>query len=81
MLAVQALVIVADVAGEQLSPYSPSLAQLLLSEVSGGRLWEGKETMLQALGALAANCTSTLSQQPGEHQRTVVHITPSTSAA
>eukprot|EP00878_Enallax_costatus_P009355 GHUV01009777.1.p1 GENE.GHUV01009777.1~~GHUV01009777.1.p1 ORF type:complete len:703 (+),score=264.85 GHUV01009777.1:111-2219(+) len=63
--AAKALLAVADVAGEQLSPYSPALAQLLLTEVSGGRLWEGKELLLQALGGLGANCTATLAQQPG----------------
>lgn len=57
--------VVADVAGEQLSPYSPALAQLLLTEVSGGRLWEGKELVLQAIGAIGASCTTTLAQQPG----------------
>lgn len=66
LLALQALLVIADVAGDQLASYSPALSGLLLSEGCGGRLWEGKELLLQALGALAAHCTATLVQQPGE---------------
>jgi hypothetical protein len=62
----QALSALAEVAPEQLSPYSPALAQLLLAEASGGRLWEGKEGLLTCLGGLGAACAATLSQQPGE---------------
>lgn len=67
IVSLQALVVVADVAPSQLSPFSPALAAQLLQEGAEGRLWEGKEGLLTALGALAAACTPTLVQQPGEN--------------
>eukprot|EP00955_Chlamydomonas_euryale_P036592 350491-Chlamydomonas_euryale.AAC.7 len=39
--------------GESVAPFAPALAAALLSEL-GGRLWDGKEALPQALGALAA---------------------------
>ena len=54
------------VAPDQLSPYSPHLAQQLLQEGAEGRLWEGKEGLLTALGALSAACTAALCMVPGE---------------
>jgi hypothetical protein len=66
VLLLQALSALAEVAPGQLSPYSPALAQLLLAEAAGGRLWEGKEGLLACLGALGAACTDTLAQQPGK---------------
>lgn len=62
---VQALVVLCDVAAHQLSPYAPQLAQQLLAEGAEGRLWEGKEGLLAALGALGAACASTLCVNPG----------------
>lgn len=62
----QALCALAETAADQLAPYSSALANLLLAEVSGGRLWEGKEVLLAAIGALGAACASTLVQNPGE---------------
>jgi hypothetical protein len=59
-------VVLAGVAPDQLSPYSPHLAQQLLQEGAEGRLWEGKEGLLTALGALSAACTATLCVVPGE---------------
>lgn len=61
----QALVVLVGVAPEQLSPYSPHLCTQLLQEGAEGRLWEGKEGLLTALGALAAGCTRTLCVTPG----------------
>jgi hypothetical protein len=66
MLLLQALLALAEVAPDQLAPFSPALAQLLLAETSGGRLWEGKEGLLACLGGLGAACAATLAQQPGE---------------
>lgn len=66
LLLLQALSALAEVAPDQLGPYSPALAQLLLAEASGGRLWEGKEALLACLGGLGAACAATLAQQPGE---------------
>uniref|UniRef100_A0A383W0E2 Proteasome adapter and scaffold protein ECM29 HEAT-repeat domain-containing protein n=1 Tax=Tetradesmus obliquus TaxID=3088 RepID=A0A383W0E2_TETOB len=60
--AAQALSTLAEVAPDQLGPYSPALAQLLLAEASGGRLWEGKEGLLACLGGLGAACAATLAQ-------------------
>ncbi len=62
----QALVVLAGVAPNQLSPYSPHLAAQLLQEGAEGRLWEGKEGLLTALGALSAACTATLCHTPGK---------------
>jgi hypothetical protein len=61
----QALIVMCEVAPSQLAPYAPALAAQLLAEGAEGRLWEGKEGLLTALGALAAACTATLAQQPG----------------
>ncbi|WIA23756.1 hypothetical protein OEZ85_000433 [Tetradesmus obliquus] len=63
--AAKALSALAEVAPDQLGPYSPALAQLLLAEASGGRLWEGKEGLMACLGGLGAACAATLAQQPG----------------
>jgi hypothetical protein len=65
-MCVQALIVLAGVAADQLAAYSPHLAQQLIQEGAEGRLWEGKEGLLSALGSLGAACTRALCVVPGE---------------
>lgn len=52
-------------AGESLAPHAPTLAIVLLPEAATGRLWDGKESLLIALGALSKACITSLSEDPG----------------
>ncbi len=51
-------------AGTALAPHAPQLAALLVRE-STGRLWDGKKSLLTALGALCSSCCAPLCEQPG----------------
>lgn len=55
----RALSKLAESAGERVSPYVQDLLGALLAELPG-RLWEGKEVVLEALGALCKGCNKTL---------------------
>ncbi len=48
-----------DAGGDALVPYAPKLMECLLAELPG-RLWEGKETVLVALGAVLKACPGAL---------------------
>nr|XP_023924384.1 proteasome-associated protein ECM29 homolog [Quercus suber] len=49
-----------EVLGESMSSYYQILLQSLMKEVPG-RLWEGKDALLNALGALSASCHAAIS--------------------
>uniref|UniRef100_A0A7N2KMJ3 ARM repeat superfamily protein n=1 Tax=Quercus lobata TaxID=97700 RepID=A0A7N2KMJ3_QUELO len=49
-----------EVLGESMSSYYQVLLQSLMKEVPG-RLWEGKDALLNALGALSASCHAAIS--------------------
>lgn len=51
--------------GDTLAPHAPGLAAVLLPEATAGRVWEGKEALVDALGALAAACPAALAADPG----------------
>jgi proteasome component ECM29 len=53
-----------ELGGDVLGAHASRLASALLAEM-GGRLWDGKECMLDALGALAATAATALTADPG----------------
>lgn len=55
----QAIKAIAKDAGEALNPHMAALMDALLAELPG-RLWDGKEAVLQAVGALALTCEKPL---------------------
>ncbi|GBF95386.1 hypothetical protein Rsub_07814 [Raphidocelis subcapitata] len=61
----EALASMAELAGGALSQHAPALAAVLVPEATAGRLWDGKEKLLAALGALAAACPAALAADPG----------------
>jgi len=61
----EALTSMCAAAGEALSPHAPALAAVLLPEATVGRLWDGKESLLAALGALCSACCAGLGSDPG----------------
>ncbi|KAF5447658.1 hypothetical protein F2P56_033192 [Juglans regia] len=56
----QAICKLCEVLGESMSPYHQVLLQSLMKEVPG-RLWEGKDAVLYALGSLSASCHKAIS--------------------
>ena len=58
----------ATAAGESLCPHAPGLAAVLVPEATAGRLWDGKEALLAALGALCCACSGALAADPGVPQ-------------
>ncbi|KAG1660153.1 hypothetical protein FOA52_007810 [Chlamydomonas sp. UWO 241] len=60
----EAVVQLTQLGGDLLGAHASRLASALLAEV-GGRLWDGKECMLDALGALSATAASALTADPG----------------
>ena len=48
-----------------LGAHAERLATALVAEVSGARLWDGKEKLLDALAALAAAAPAALDPKPG----------------
>ncbi|CAH2033513.1 unnamed protein product [Thlaspi arvense] len=51
-----------EVLGESLSPQHTRLLQCLVNEIPG-RLWEGKDALLDALGALSVSCHEAISNE------------------
>lgn len=49
-----------ELGGDALNPYAQDLCKTLLPEVSAGRLWDGKESLVQALGVLCSACPRVL---------------------
>jgi hypothetical protein len=60
----QALGALAELGRDSLGRYAPGLVKLLLGE-AGGRLWEGKEVVLVALGQLCKACPDAVKADPG----------------
>ncbi|KAF8017206.1 hypothetical protein BT93_H2409 [Corymbia citriodora subsp. variegata] len=60
--AAQAIRKLGEVLGESLSPFHQVLRISLMEELSG-RLWEGKEALLYALGALSKSCHQAISKE------------------
>ncbi|OWM69124.1 hypothetical protein CDL15_Pgr025311 [Punica granatum] len=58
----QATCKLSEVLGEALSPYHQVLLQSLMKELPG-RLWEGKEALLSAMGALSKACHKAISAE------------------
>ncbi|KAB2615279.1 proteasome-associated protein ECM29-like protein [Pyrus ussuriensis x Pyrus communis] len=56
----QAISKLSDVLGESLSSYYPVLLQSLMKEIPG-RLWEGKDALLDAIAALSVSCHKAIS--------------------
>ncbi|XP_062171204.1 uncharacterized protein LOC133876988 [Alnus glutinosa] len=56
----QSICKLSEVLGESLSSYHDILLQSLMKEIPG-RLWEGKDALLYALGALSASCHKAIS--------------------
>jgi proteasome component ECM29 len=61
----QALTSMCAAAGESLAPHAPALAAVLVPEATAGRLWDGKDALLVALGALCSSCCTALAADPG----------------
>ncbi|KAK4773586.1 hypothetical protein SAY87_028605 [Trapa incisa] len=61
----QATCKLSEVLGESLSPHHQILLQSLMKEIPG-RLWEGKEALLYAVGSLSKSCHKAISaEDPG----------------
>lgn len=60
--AAQAICKLGEVLGESLSPCHQVLLASLIKELPG-RLWEGKETLLYALGALSKSCHQAIAKE------------------
>ncbi|KXZ47233.1 hypothetical protein GPECTOR_37g239 [Gonium pectorale] len=63
--AAEAAVRLTEVAPDALGAHARRLASALLSELAGGRLWDGKESLLAALAALAAADPRVIAEEPG----------------
>ncbi|PSC71704.1 proteasome-associated ECM29-like protein [Micractinium conductrix] len=66
-----AAAVIADISkasGDALAPHAPALLDVLLKELPG-RLWEGKEVVLTAAGAVAGACPEAV---PAEQRRRLV---------
>jgi proteasome component ECM29 len=62
-----------DAGGDALIPYAPKLMESLLAELPG-RLWEGKEAVLMALGAVVKACHGALKSNDGKIPAKVVSV-------
>ena len=69
--AAAAVVVLAKSGAEALPPHAPTLAAALLAELPG-RLWDGKETLLEALAALATAAPAALAPPDGPGEAAVV---------
>ena len=61
----EALTSMCGAAGDAVARHAPALATVLLPEATAGRLWDGKEALLAALGALASAAPEALAADPG----------------
>ncbi|CAN8246973.1 unnamed protein product, partial [Cochlearia groenlandica] len=62
-----------DVLGDSLSPHHNRLLQCLLNEIPG-RLWEGKDALLDALGALSVSCHEAITKEDPTTPSTIVSL-------
>ncbi|OMP08278.1 Armadillo-like helical [Corchorus olitorius] len=58
----QAICKLSEVLGDSLSSYHHALLESLMKEIPG-RLWEGKETLLHAIGALSKSCHEAITKE------------------
>jgi hypothetical protein len=61
----EALGSMAELAGGALSQHAPAITAVLIPQATAGWVWDGKEKLLAALGALAAACPAALAADPG----------------
>ncbi|XP_023639453.1 proteasome-associated protein ECM29 homolog isoform X1 [Capsella rubella] len=62
-----------EVLGESLSPHYKRLLQCLLNELPG-RLWEGKDALLDALGALSVACHEVITKEDPTAPSTILSL-------
>ncbi|CAE6013918.1 unnamed protein product [Arabidopsis arenosa] len=63
----------AEVLGESLSPHHKRLLQCLVNEIPG-RLWEGKDALLDALGALSVACHEAITKEDPTTPTTILSL-------
>ncbi|CAA0372204.1 unnamed protein product [Arabidopsis thaliana] len=62
-----------EVLGESLSPHHKRLLQCLVNEIPG-RLWEGKDALLDALGALSVACHEAITKEDPTTPTTILSL-------
>uniref|UniRef100_A0A1J3GWL5 Proteasome-associated protein ECM29-like protein n=1 Tax=Noccaea caerulescens TaxID=107243 RepID=A0A1J3GWL5_NOCCA len=62
-----------EVLGESLSPHHNRLLQCLVTEIPG-RLWEGKDALLDALGALSVSCHEAITKEDPTTPTTILSL-------
>ncbi|KAL4027472.1 hypothetical protein IC575_010638 [Cucumis melo] len=72
----QAMSKLCEVLGESISSYHQVLLQSLMKEVSG-HIWEGKETILDALGAISTACHKLISTADPAMPNAIVNLVSS----
>ncbi|KAK9274184.1 hypothetical protein L1049_018998 [Liquidambar formosana] len=74
--AAQAISKLSEVLGESLSSYHHVLLESLMKEVPG-RLWEGKDALLYAIGALSMSCHKAISTEDPTTPNTILSVVSS----
>ncbi|CAA7019605.1 unnamed protein product [Microthlaspi erraticum] len=62
-----------EVLGESLSPHHKRLLQCLVTEIPG-RLWEGRDALLDALGALSVSCHEAITKEDPTTPTTILSL-------
>ncbi|XVE59843.1 hypothetical protein DITRI_Ditri05aG0079400 [Diplodiscus trichospermus] len=74
--AAQAICKLSEVLGDSLSSHHHVLLKSLMKEIPG-RLWEGKETLLHAMGALSTSCHEAISSEDPALPGTILSLVSS----